>query len=146
MAETDNTNTPAKTPITDSLKSWTMAVVTLVFVALYALSIAGIGNLTSHALKDLQPIVFVIIGYYFGRLPSQPVENALQEQIRSQGTREDAARSAERTAVADTAAFEERMKAAMAILKTEQSRISSEASEMSPAVIETAIKVLNPKE
>lgn len=145
MAGTDNTNTPAITLITDSLKSWTMAIITLVFVALYALSLAGKAGLASEALNNLQPIVFVIIGYYFGRLPSQPVETALQEQIRSQGTREDAARSAEKKAATDLVASEERMKTTMAILETGRSKIGSEASETGSAFVETAIKVLNSK-
>jgi len=42
----------------------------------------------------IEPIIFVIVGYYFGRLPSQQNEKALKEEISRQTQRADAAQHA----------------------------------------------------
>jgi len=62
MPDTDNPNTPQPPPMTDTLKSWTMVLLTLIFVLLYAGVFIG-WITTTDAIKDLQPIIFVIIGY-----------------------------------------------------------------------------------
>jgi hypothetical protein len=68
----------------DPLKKGTIAVLTLIFVALYVAGIIGVWRgdsaVNSKAITLLQPIVYVIIGYYFGRMPAEKTENALKEQ------------------------------------------------------------------
>jgi hypothetical protein len=68
----------------DPLKKGTIAVLTLIFVALYVAGIIGVWRgdsaANSKAITLLQPIVYVIIGYYFGRMPAEKTEKALKEQ------------------------------------------------------------------
>jgi hypothetical protein len=54
-------------------------VLTVVFVALYVAAIFGVGGTPNDAIvKLLQPIVYVIMGYFFGRLPADATEKSLQ--------------------------------------------------------------------
>jgi hypothetical protein len=142
MPDTDNPNTQAIPTLTDSLKTWTMAVITLVFVTLYALSIAGRG-VPSDAVNQLQPIVFVIIGYYFGRLPSQQVEGTLKEQVRIHANNATAARNAERKTEVERGIFEERVKNARIILETARAGNGEEGANTGPPTLETAVKILS---
>src|ERR1051325_11372166 len=78
---------PAAPPATaDSAKSWIMVVLTLVFVALYGAALFGwLKPLTDDKIvMRLEPIIFAIIGYYFGRLPSQQNERTLKQEINRQ--------------------------------------------------------------
>lgn len=139
MHEIDAPNTPATTSRIDSLKSWTMVIITLVFVTLYVLSLTGVGKLP-EAIKELQPIIFVIIGYYFGRLPSQSVENSLKEQVRSQANYATAARNAQGKAEIDREVLEEKMKNTKTILETARAGNGAEAM---TTPVEAAINVLS---
>jgi hypothetical protein len=143
MPDTDNPNTPVAPSMVDSLKSWTMVIITLVFVILYALSIAEVGKLTISAVKELQPIVFVIIGYYFGRLPAQQVESALKEQVRGQANNATAARNAERTAEVERGVFEEKIKNTRTILETVKPGAGAEGMAKGTTPVEAAIKILS---
>lgn len=127
----------------DSLKSWTMVIITLVFVVLYALSLAKVGGLVEGAIKELQPIVFVIIGYYFGRLPSEQVEGALAKQVRDQANNAAAGRNAERTAAVERGIFEEKIKNTKALLESGNPGPGTEALSQGTTPVEAAIRILN---
>ena len=68
-----NLDVPALQKVTDALKSWIMLFLTIAFVILYALALSGrLKPLPDTSLvARLEPIIFVIIGYYFGRIPGQ---------------------------------------------------------------------------
>lgn len=142
MPDTDNPNTQVVATITDSLKTWTMAIITLVFVTLYALSIAGRG-VPSDAIGQLQPIVFVIIGYYFGRLPSRQVEGTLKEQVHIHANNATAARNAERKAEVERGVFEEKIKNTRTILETARAGNGVEAGNAGSTAFEAAVRVLS---
>jgi len=67
----------------EKLKHWAMTMLTLVFISLYGLALLGwlrpSANLTMAG--RLEPIILVIIGYYFGRFSSEQAESALKEEI-----------------------------------------------------------------
>jgi hypothetical protein len=69
--------------IDEGLRNWVMVALTLVFVGLYGLALMGLIS----PLKDdqtvvkLEPIIFVIVGYYFGRLPGQQNEKTLRDAV-----------------------------------------------------------------
>ncbi|HEU0079283.1 MAG TPA: hypothetical protein VFQ76_16630 [Longimicrobiaceae bacterium] len=67
----------------DSLRSWVMIGLPAVFVALYVAALFGvIDPLPDNAVVlRLEPIVAVIIGYYFGRVPGEKNEKALKEAV-----------------------------------------------------------------
>jgi hypothetical protein len=72
---------PQGTP--DALRNWLMVVLTPIFVALYGAALIGwLKPLAAEKMVlGLEPIIFVIIGYYFGRLPAQQNEKTLKDEI-----------------------------------------------------------------
>src|SRR6266576_2472346 len=106
---THPTNPPASS---DTLKNWIMVVLTLVFITLYGAALTGLLKpLTDEKMVlRLEPIIFVIIGYYFGRLPGIQNEKALQQEINRLTQRYDAAQSAKEQALQVNEAMEEKLK------------------------------------
>jgi hypothetical protein len=108
-------NGPTSKPVQEAasaLKSWVMIALTFVFVLLYAAALMGwltqIEN--ERMVSRLEPIIFVIIGYYFGRLPSQQNESSLKEEILRQSQLADAAQHARELAQQSREALEEKVK------------------------------------
>lgn len=96
----------------DALRSWTTVVLTLAFVLLYGAALVGwLKPLTDEKMVlHLEPIIFVIIGYYFGRLPGQQNEKTLKDEISRQTQKADAAQHAKEQAQQAREAFEEKIK------------------------------------
>lgn len=107
--------------IIEILKDSLMVVLTLIFVLLYAGAFAEKfdplkGSVT---LLRLEPIIFILIGYYFGRLPSQQNEQCLKDEIARQTQRADAAQYAKEKAQQEREMLEEKIKNARMVIKTE---------------------------
>jgi hypothetical protein len=104
--------------ISNALRSWVMVALTLIFVLLYALALVGwLRPLADEKMiVRLEPIIFVIIGYYFGRLPSQQNENTLKGEINRQTQKVDAAQHVKEQALQAREALEEKVKNARATL------------------------------
>lgn len=104
--------------LTDALKSWIMLFLTLAFVILYALALTGkLRPLPDVSLVSrLEPIIFVIIGYYFGRIPGQQNEGALKAEITRQTQRADAAQHIKEQVLQSREALEEKLKSVKAVL------------------------------
>lgn len=109
--------TPAAPVITETVRTWTMLFITVVFVLLYGLTVIGVVT-AANAMQNLQPIVFVIIGYFFGRLPSAKVESFLKEQVAYHANAETAAKQAEKKAAENTTKLEEKIDNALRALRT----------------------------
>jgi hypothetical protein len=105
----------------DILKNWIMVVLTLVFITLYGAALTGLLKpLTDEKMVlRLEPIIFVIIGYYFGRLPGQQNERNLKQEINRQTQRADAAQSAKEQALQTNEAMEEKLRNVKATLSAE---------------------------
>ncbi len=99
-------------------KNWVMIVLTLVFVVLYTVALLGwlkpLSDVTM--VMRLEPIIFVIIGYYFGRLPAQQNEQTLKEEISRQSKKAEAAQSSCEQTRQEREAIEERLKNVKTIL------------------------------
>ena len=121
---THPTTPPASSEI---LKNWIMVVLTLVFIALYGAALVGwLRPLTDDKMVlRLEPIIFVIIGYYFGRLPGQQNERNLKQEINRQTQRADASQSAKEHALQTNEALEEKIKNVKATLNAESSAFPS---------------------
>ena len=102
----------------DALQGWVMIAITLLSVALYGAALSGwLRPLAGERMVTrLEPILFVIIGYYFGRLPAQQNEKTLKEEISRQTHRADAAQHAKEQAQQTREALEEKVKNARAAL------------------------------
>ena len=105
----------------EAIKDWVMVFLTLGFVVLYGLALLGKLRPLADAsmVSRLEPIIFVIIGYYFGRLPSQQNEQTLKEEIARQTQRADASQHAKETALQSRETLEEKVKNARTALATD---------------------------
>ena len=115
--------------ISKALRGWVMVALTLMFVILYASALIGwLKPLADEKMiVRLEPIIFVIIGYYFGRLPSQQNENTLKGEIDRQAQKVDAAQHAKEQAQQTREALEEKVKNAKATLTSAAPGVSARA-------------------
>ena len=97
---------------TYGLSIWIMVVLTLTLVLLYAAALIGwIKPLVDEKMAlRLEPIIFVIVGYCFGRLPSQHNEQTLKEEISRHAQKVDAVQHAKEQALQALATLEEKIK------------------------------------
>ena len=109
--------------LSETIKDWVMVFLTLAFVVLYGLALLGKLKPLADAsmVTRLEPIIFVIIGYYFGRLPGQQNEQTLKEEIGRQTQRADAAQHAKETALQSREALDEKVKNARTALAADPS-------------------------
>lgn len=61
-------------------------------------------------MRRLEPIIFVVIGYYFGRLPARQHETTLKEEIVRLARKADAALHAKEQLQQERKALEEKVK------------------------------------
>jgi hypothetical protein len=107
-------------PMANALRNWVMVVSTIIFVLLYGAALVGWLNplADEKMVSRLEPIIFVIIGYYFGRLPSQQNEDSLKQEIYRQTQRSDAAQHAKEQMQQAREGLEEKLKNVRAALMT----------------------------
>ncbi len=103
-----------------SLRGWVMIALTLIFIILYASALTGwLKPLADEKMiVRLEPIIFVIIGYYFGRLPSQQNEDTLKGEIDRQTKKSDALQQSKERAQLLSEALEEKVKNVRAALSS----------------------------
>ena len=101
-----------------ALRNWVMVALTLLFVLLYASALTGwLKPLADERMiTRLEPVIFVIIGYYFGRLPAQANEQTLKGELDRQSKKTDAAQSAKEQAQRASESLEEKVRNARAAL------------------------------
>ena len=147
---------PTTPPATaDTLKNWIMVVLTLVFISLYGAALIGwLKPLADEKMvMRLEPIIFVIIGYYFGRLPGQQNEKTLKQEVGRQTQRADAAQSVKEQALQTNEALEEKIKNVKATLTgtsgfattsgSHSLRAASVRDEDLRPVVNAALRILN---
>jgi hypothetical protein len=122
----------------DTLKNWIMVVLTLVFISLYGAALVGwLKPLPDQKMVlRLEPIIFVIIGYYFGRLPGQQNEKTLQHEVSRQTQRADASQSAKEQALQSNQRWK----------KTEECGRVSAASDTAPSQPPPAATASDPQQ
>lgn len=104
----------------DTIKTWTMVALTGVFVILYVLALFGVinPNPNNSLLTRLEPMLFVIIGYYFGRVPGQENEQTLKDEVDRQTDRADAAENEKTGALEESAGLKKTLDSAKAVLSS----------------------------
>lgn len=129
MAKTTRPSRTRKT-FGEILKDSVIIVLMLIFVLFYAAAFTG----KFDPLKDntllwrLEPIIFILIGFYFGRFPAKQNENLLKEEIQRQTQRADAAQFAKEKAHLEREILEEKIKNARLSLKTTNSETTQKAA------------------
>jgi predicted membrane protein len=139
-------------------KSWMMVALTLIFVSLYTASLFGwLQPLTdTTVLSRLEPIIFVVIGFYFGRLLALQIEKTLKTEISRQTQKADAAQYAKEQAQQQREIFEEKLRNVEAALRADSFDIVSSImpgngghsrllakTASNKSAIGTALKILN---
>jgi hypothetical protein len=116
--------------ITEILKDSIMVILTFIFVLLYAAAFTGkLDPLKDNTmLLKFEPIIFILIGYYFGRLPSQQNEQSLQDEIARQTQKADAAQHAKEKAQMERKTLEEKIKNARTVIKTDDQMKSAQTA------------------
>lgn len=120
----DNPQTPSAggtgQTMPETVRSWVMVILTLVFVAIYVGAllgwIPGSNKPDPTTLSRIESIVFVIIGYYFGRLPAQANEQTLKGEINRQAQKAETAEQAKTAALQEKQGLQEKVKNAKAAL------------------------------
>jgi hypothetical protein len=97
-----------------------MVVLTLIIVGLYGAALSGwLKPLADEKMVlRIEPLIFVIIGYYFGRLPAQQNEKTLKDEISRQTQKADAAQHVKEQALQTREALEEKLKNVNAALSS----------------------------
>ena len=141
--------------IADALKGWTMVALTLVFILLYGAALVGwLKPLADEKMVlRLEPIIFVIIGYYFGRLPGQQNEHTLKEEIVRQSQKNDVAQHVKEQALQQSEVFEEKLKNVAAALGPPSSTVTAAEANSNRELnedygrrnVDAALKILNLK-
>ena len=151
---------PQKDGMANDLKSWVMISLTFIFVILYIAALAGLFKPLDKDKWDifarLEPIIFVIIGYYFGRLPAQQNEKSLKDEINRQTQKADAAQHIKEKAGQEREVLEEKIKNASLVLTkqvddpphggaggTQKTLNTTDTSGIVNNSLETALSILN---
>jgi predicted Co/Zn/Cd cation transporter (cation efflux family) len=121
---------PIEGNLSDAVKSWIMVLLTLAFVVLYGFALLGKLKPLADAsmVTRLEPLVFVIIGYYFGRLPGAENEQTLKDEIGRQTRRADAAQQSTEAALQSREVLDEKIKNARTALDNASVERSSVAT------------------
>ena len=120
-----------------AVRNWGLTIVISIFVLLYGAALLGwIRPVTDERLiMRLEPIIFVIVGYCFGRLPAQQNEQTLKDELSRQTQKADAAQHAKEQAQQAREALEEKIKNVRVVLASSATgvEITSAADDLSPA-------------
>jgi hypothetical protein len=102
----------------NGLRSWVMAAMTGTFLLLYVFGLIGWlrAPLDDRLIGRIEPLIFAIVGYYFGRIPSEQNESVFKDEITRQTQRADAAEHAREQLLQEREALEEKLKNAKAAL------------------------------
>jgi len=108
------------------VRDWILVALTAVFVGLYAAALLGwihSDAADSPAVLRLEPIIAVIIGYYFGRVPGEKNEKTLKQQVDREAQKageaeekKEEAQRGEAAAHVDKAALEQKVRSTRAAL------------------------------
>ena len=125
-----NQGRPSEGSLTDAMKNWVMVLLMLAFVVLYGFALVGkLRPLADVSIvMRLEPLLFIVIGYYFGRLPGEENEQTLKDEIGRQTRRADAAQQATEAAVQSREALDEKIKNARTALDNATAERSSVAT------------------
>ena len=140
------TNTASKKPnLTDVLKDSTMVILTLIFVLLYAGAFSGkLDPLMDNTLLiRLEPIILILIAFYFARLPARQNERNLKDEIARQRQKADAAQHIEEKALRECETLEERIRNAKTIIKAINLSEKNSDEQSKTKALKTALNILD---
>lgn len=132
-----------------------MVALTFVFILLYGAALVGwLKPLADEKMVlRLEPIIFVIIGYYFGRLPGQQNEHTLKEEIVRQSQKIDVAQHVKEQALQKSEVLEEKLKNVAAALGPSSATVTAAEANSNRELnenyvrrdVDAALRILNLK-
>jgi hypothetical protein len=131
--------------VAEMLKDWLLPLVMVVFIFLYAAAFA----LKFDPLRDntfllrLEPIILILIGFYFGRLPASQNERALKQEITRQFHTSEAANFAKVSAEIERETLEEKIKNARTVLRQCVSNDKNKSEQADLGLIKAVDSILN---
>lgn len=145
MSENETTKVRKRKKISEHLKDSGLLILAVVFIALYAAAFAGkLDPLRGNTiLLRLEPVIFILIGYYFGRFPSRSCERTLKEEIDRQTQRADAAQYAKEKAQQEREILEEKIKNVRMAIKTITPSEQNPDDRSKTKAIEMALSILD---
>jgi hypothetical protein len=136
---------PSDTVSYRSVKNWLMVGFTIVATSLYAAALLGLIEPLRDAsiVARLEPIIFVVLGYYFGRLPGEENEWTLRREMLRQYQKADAAIQLKDGILQQCGLLEEKVRNAAAILSgTLSNKLTTEDPQVTKSV-EAARQILD---
>ncbi len=131
----------------------------LVFLFIYVLMLAGILRPMSDVtvITRLEPIMFLVIGYFLARLPAAHSEQTIREEIKRQSIRAERAEQAKQESETEMRTLEEKMRNArialdssLAELRAPGNKLSTRSGLVTPTQhyfpahdVETAVRILS---
>lgn len=131
--------------VSEIIKDSLMVIITLIFVLLYAAAFTG----KLDPLKDntmmlrLDPLIFILIGFYFGRFPSRQNEISLKDEIARQTQKADVAQYAKEKVQIEREMLEEKIKNARTALKAIVSADTNQNRIAESQAFKTAVGILD---
>jgi hypothetical protein len=115
---------------TAGIHAWVLATLTSIFILLYAAALLGwLRPLPDDRMvARLEPIIFVFIGFCFGRLPMQQVGQTMRAELLRQTQKADAAQHAKEQALQVRETLEERIKNVQVLLASSASGAAENSS------------------
>jgi len=140
-----NTSDISRKDYAGKLLNSLMVILMLIFVFLYAAAFSDkLDPLKdSSMLLHLEPILFILIGFYFGRLPARQSERALKEEIARQAQKADAAQYAKEKAQQDREMLEEKIRNVKTTLKTIAPPDMNDPVSVQSKAIKAAVRILD---
>lgn len=103
--------------MTETLRSWTILFLMLAFVTLYALVLIGILRPVTDitVITRIEPIVFIVIGFLFGRLPAGCPRQSPENENARHSTRVDTAQDCANKLETGGKGFDEKLASVRAV-------------------------------
>lgn len=134
-----------KKSLSEAVRNSLMIILTLIFVFLYAAAFSGkLDPLKDNSmLLRFEPILFLFMGYYFGRFPARQGEKVMKDEIARQSQQIAAAQFAKERVQKDHESLDERIKNAKNAL---EAVISNETKneETRTATLKAVVNILGP--
>lgn len=137
----DTEKHPTQSMLPGSLKDWLIVILLVIFVTFYALAFAGKLDpfKDNSMLLRFEPIIFILLGYYFGRLPARENGRAFKAEIERHIQRAEAAQYAKEKVLQERDALEERIENARKVISSGRSptgeAVSVEAVELTSRIL-----------
>lgn len=133
------------TTAVETLRNYAMVGLTLVFVFLYAAAFSGkLDPLKDNSmLLRFEPVIFLLIGFYFGGLPERRSQRTFKEEVARQTQKADAAQYVKEKVQQEREMLEEKIRNAKTAFKTIEQSGAAAGRQSNLEAIAAALRILD---